>query len=138
MQVRVSPARARYGEGESRKLVAIESPDDLSADLVGHHEHSERHQVGVRKIPDFFLQGDAGREFICAATMPDRDAIAGGRENNLPRPTLPWFGSHYFPSGMANRRWRSACFDFCQNSSISSADKSFSSLPALCSSASIP
>ena len=57
-------AKAWYREGKPGHFVARERSDHLPTDFLGHDEHSQRHQVGVGKIPDFLLQGDASSHFI--------------------------------------------------------------------------
>src|SRR5690349_21956547 len=78
MQIGMPGAAAGNGKRKTHQLAAVESPNGLSADLLADHEHAQRHQVHVIKIPDLFLQGDAGLEFFHARTFADGNLISPG------------------------------------------------------------
>ena len=73
MQVGMAGPAARNGKGKAHQFAAIESADDLAPDFLADHEHAQRHQVHIVKLPDFFLQRDAGIEFVHAVTFSDGD-----------------------------------------------------------------
>src|SRR5579864_7598429 len=107
VQVDVAGAGAGYRERESDHVCAIESPHDLAANFFGYDEHPKGHQFSVGKIPHFFLQGDAGPEFLETLTAADHNGIGG----------------HAFSSaGRASSRTsaRSSALACCQRDSSSS------------------
>ena len=75
VQVDVSGAGTGNREREADHDVAVEGAHHLAANFVGHHEHAQRHQFRVGKVPDFFLQGDAGAEVF--------DAVAAAEDNGV-------------------------------------------------------
>src|ERR1051326_3197577 len=102
MQVRMAGARAGNGKGEADQLIAVESPDDLATNLAAHDEHPERDKVDIVKIPNFFLQRDAGLQLLHAVALADGNLINAGH-----------CGAHFAGSSMVL-----AC---CHNVSISSS-----------------
>src|SRR5580765_4492601 len=64
---------AGNGEGKTDQLAAIESADGLAADFLADHEHAQRYHIHIVILPDFFLQRNAGVEFIHAFTFSDGD-----------------------------------------------------------------
>src|SRR5690349_5990449 len=78
MQVSMPGAAAGDGKRKAHQLAALESPNGLAADLLADHEHAERHQVHVIKIPDLFLQGNAGLELFHDRTFANGDLISPG------------------------------------------------------------
>src|ERR1700704_854858 len=75
MQIGMSGAAAGNGKGKANQFTAVERTNDLAADLLADHKHAQRHQIHIVKIPDFFLQRDAGIEFFHAVTFSDCDLI---------------------------------------------------------------
>src|SRR5262249_3031583 len=54
-------------------LLAIKRAQELAANLLSHHEHAHRYQVGIGKTPHFLLQGHAGSDFFdVLATSNDK------------------------------------------------------------------
>src|SRR5579859_7580664 len=78
MQISMPGPGAGDGKGKAHQVVALEGPNGLAADLLADHEHAQRHQVHVIKIPDLFLQGDAGLKFFHAGTFADSNSINPG------------------------------------------------------------
>src|SRR5438270_7083955 len=73
VQIRMAGARAGNGESKADQLAAIKGADDLPADFPADHEHAQRDQVHVVKIPDLFLQRDAGLELFHAVALANRN-----------------------------------------------------------------
>src|SRR5215831_9729613 len=80
VQVGMSGPAAGDGKSKSYQLAAMEGANGLTADLLADDKHAQRHQIDVIKIPDLFLQGDAGLEFFNAGTFADCD-ISGFRRH---------------------------------------------------------
>src|SRR6266571_4815997 len=76
MQVSMPGPAAGNGKGKAHQLVALESSNGLATDFLADHEHAQRDQVHVIKIPDLFLQGDTGFEFFHASTFADGNLIS--------------------------------------------------------------
>ncbi len=70
-------ARAGHGEANPDHHIAVEGPNDLAADLVGDHEHTQRNKFRVGEVPDFFLQRHAGAEVFNSVAAPKDDRIGG-------------------------------------------------------------
>src|SRR5262249_8707411 len=82
MQVSVASASAGNGKNEAYELViplAVESADDLAADLLAYYEHAQRHQVDIVEIPHFPLQRNAGLELSDALALADDDPVCRRR-----------------------------------------------------------
>src|ERR1700759_295024 len=78
MQICVAGAAAGNGKGEANELRAIECADDLTADFLAHHEHAQRNEINVVKIPDFLLQRHAGIELVNAVAFSYGDGLGLG------------------------------------------------------------
>src|SRR5258708_34339259 len=89
MRFGAAPARAGKPQRKTKQFTAVESTNDLSANLLADHEHTQRNQITVVKIPHFLLQRDAGGELINAVALPDSN-LAG-----------PGYGrTHFFPTSI--------------------------------------
>src|SRR6185369_15846247 len=77
-QISMTGAAPGDGEGEADQGTAIESANNLAPDLLAHHEHAQRNQVNIVKIPDLFLQRDAGIQLIHAVTLANGDLFRAG------------------------------------------------------------
>ena len=66
-------AGAGNGKSETDHLLALECPHYLAPDLFSNHKHPERHQLGIAKVPNFFLQRHTGSHFIETVTLADGD-----------------------------------------------------------------
>ena len=75
VQIRIAAPHARHRERETNHFDAIEGADDLSTDLLGDHEKTERNQFRVSEIPDFPLQGDSGAQFLEFVTVTNDDCV---------------------------------------------------------------
>ena len=84
MKIGMSAPRARQGQGERHQLPIVECADDLPADFLRHHKHAQRHQFGFGEIPDFFLQRNAGRQFIQVVALADHHRALGHPASRLP------------------------------------------------------
>src|ERR1041384_5150201 len=102
VQIRLTGAGSGDGEGKTNQFITVERADDLPTDFAADHEHAQRHQIDIVKIPDFFLQGDTGLEFFHAVAFTDGDSIDAGH------------GCAHF----AGSSWTLAC---CSNDSLSSS-----------------
>jgi hypothetical protein len=76
MEVKMAVAIAGYSECKCDHYGAVEGPDDLSADLVGDHEHSQRDQFRVGKAPYLLLQIEAHAGFFDVDATSDYDVSA--------------------------------------------------------------
>src|ERR1051326_3570463 len=106
------------GEGKADKLRAIKSADDLAANFFTNHEHAQRNDIQIVKVPDFLLQINAGFEFVNPAALADGNPLD------------------------SRHRWAHFCgssrdLAFCQSDSISSMVLSSSVFPFLLSCSSI-
>src|ERR1043166_1390288 len=84
VQVGMTGPAAGNGKRKSYELAAMEGADGLATDLLADDKHAQRHQVDIVKIPDLFLQGDAGLELLHAGTFADGNLICpgyGGAQN---------------------------------------------------------
>src|SRR3954469_945444 len=86
MKIGISAARARDGHGKTNEFLTIKRADNLTADLCRDNEKPQRDQIDVVKIPDFFLQGDAGFEFA--------DVLAGADDRCGRRHSVPFASCH--------------------------------------------
>src|SRR6185437_11552437 len=111
VQISVPGAAAGNGKSKAHQITAIESANNLSADFLAHHEHAQGNQVNVSKIPNLFLQRDAGVEFVYALALADDD-LTGFRHHH----------AHFSTSRLL------AC---CHKDSISSSVASSSVRPCL-------
>src|ERR1700692_317592 len=74
MQIDMAGTSAWHRESEANHLMAIESAHHLSAHFIGHDEHAQRNQLSIGKVPDFFLQSDAGAQLIEAPAVANQNS----------------------------------------------------------------
>src|SRR5260370_20046422 len=79
MQVDVAAAGAWDRERKPHHDVTIKGAHHLATNLVGYDKHAERHQLRVGKVPDLFLQCDAGAKFFDAVADAEHDRIDAHR-----------------------------------------------------------
>ena len=76
----VAVAGERHGETDHR--VAVEGPDHLAADALGHNKDAPGNEIAVAVAPDLELQDNAALEVLQGGEMADLDAgvvVADGR-----------------------------------------------------------
>src|SRR5947209_15757363 len=71
----MSVARTGKRQHKADEFGALECANHLTANLRPHNEQSQRHQLGIAEVPNFFLQGDAGPHLVKVMTVPDDDGI---------------------------------------------------------------
>src|SRR5215467_10988390 len=117
MQINVPGSCARNREREANHGTALECADDLPADFIRHNEHAQRHEFGIGKILDFFLQDDACPKLLNAAATAQFD-LAGAQ-------------ALFSPAS------RSRFLAFCHRASSSSIAASSAERPETCKRSSI-
>jgi hypothetical protein len=75
VEIDVAAARARHREREADHVGTREGTHDLASDFIGDHEHAERDQFGVGKVPDFFLEGNASAKIFDAVAVAKFDGV---------------------------------------------------------------
>src|SRR5215467_11315485 len=76
MQIGESVAVSWNRQGKSNHVVAIECADHLTANFIGHHKETQRHQFEIAEVPYFPLKLDAGAKFIDPFTLADNDRVS--------------------------------------------------------------
>src|SRR5205807_5350153 len=89
---------ARNGQSEAHYLASVECANDLSADLLRHHEQPQGDKFRVAEVPNFLLQSHTRPHFIQAVALADSNRLSAHR---------PDF---------------SCCFDCCHRDSSSSME----------------
>src|SRR5437868_1856129 len=64
MKVAMPVARARNRQRETDQVIALKSPNRLSADLLRNRENAQRNQISFAEIPYLLLQCHTGPHFI--------------------------------------------------------------------------
>src|SRR5581483_4119838 len=119
MQIDMTGSRTGNGERKANHCVALERSHHLASDLVRHDEHAQRDQVCVAKIPDLFLQDDAGAKLVDILASAQFDLV---HRHALCSPAPPAFS--YFlafcqsDSSSSTEAWSAVRPDSCNRSSI--------------------
>jgi hypothetical protein len=75
MKIGVPASGSGNREGEPNKTGIVKGSDYLPANFAGDHKHSDRNQIGIRKIPNFLLQIDACLKLGNLFTVAQLDRI---------------------------------------------------------------
>src|SRR5262252_2783251 len=100
---------ARDREYVAHYGIAFKGSDDLSANFFRHYKHSQWNQLGILKLPDLFLQLDAGLELVNTSALPHNNVLSRLRFICVHQFSL----SHVRSSLLALGFWLRFCRWFC-------------------------